>query len=626
MIHITEGERYVMMKPLGARPLSQDSPYSDLQLEFSGRHKEFATVTPIKTLSNAFDTGLNAVVVAEDLGSRVGAYSFKPGKEDEPHIIIVVNSRMNKKAIYEEGIFHEAREAYWEGQIWKDGAPITRHQAHVIASMEQRLSSEFITYYGLTAYDNLQLNGMNNEDRENIVKEYEKVREWHYSTLQKAIGEFPGRIRIKDLQQAKDYEYKVWLEASLLQRHFIYKGLFKDALIVKRNNVPGLSKKQVKLRLCEFSELTNDERDKVSDALQGWIGSHKLRDVIHIDYLGMLIRGLKENNIMSGAQFTGRDINRIYFAISKPEDNGTENIDVEAFVVISEQGDDRSVATCWEIRPANRIKKILLSEEEKDVKAQDVRFIGVGRQILIGVLLRELRFGFAYDSESDLYHISAQLEKEGLKASKSYNYKEVIGAIHERSIMTYKLLEDEAVAEGEGADDILKELAEEILGLAIRWTGNYIKPGFRVACTQIEDGRFSDNTYKIAKITENMSKLGKHKADQLVFLERITDLSCAPDRDLCKRRESLQAVADRAGVAISYYTPEGCKKSGASYNIIIPGENVYDEASFAKTAFDFRCKDGEYIISLDGTEHRLPGKNTILIADLPPRPHRTKSV
>jgi len=39
------------------------------------------------------------VVVAQDLGNKVGAYSFKPGKEDEPHIIIVVNSRMNKKAI-----------------------------------------------------------------------------------------------------------------------------------------------------------------------------------------------------------------------------------------------------------------------------------------------------------------------------------------------------------------------------------------------------------------------------------------------------------------------------------------------------------------------------------------------
>ncbi|MBN1872046.1 MAG: hypothetical protein JW800_05675 [Candidatus Omnitrophica bacterium] len=537
-----------------------------------------------------------------------------------------VNSRMNKKGIYEEGVFHETREAYWSAQTWKDGTPITRRQAHVIASMEQRLNPEFITDCGLTAYDNLQLNGMNNEDREKIITEYEKVREWHHSTLQRAIGEFPGRIRIKDLQQAKDYEYKVWLEASLLQRHFIYRGPFKDTLIVKRNNVPGLSKKQVKLRLCEFSELTDNERDKVSTALHGWSGSQKMRDVIHIDYLNMLIKGLRENDIMSGARFTGRDISRIYFAISKPEDNGTKNIDVEAFVVISEQGDDRSVVTCWEIRPANRTKKILLSEEEKDVTAKDVRFIGVGHQILIGVLLRELRLGFAYDSESDLYHISTQLEKEGLKANRSYSYKEVIGAIQARSIMTYKLLEDEAIAEGGGADDILKELAEEILGLAIMWTGNYIKPGFRVACTRIEDSRFSNNTYKIAKITEDMSKLGKHKADQVVFLERITDASRDPDGDLRKRRESLQAVADRTGVAISYYTYECSKKPAANCNTIIPRENVYDKAPFTKTAFDIRRKDGEYIIALDGTEHRLPDKDTILIVDPPPGPHRAKSV
>ncbi|MFH1753867.1 MAG: hypothetical protein ABH875_06760 [Candidatus Omnitrophota bacterium] len=526
---------------------------------------------------------------------------------------------MDKKAMRK---INGSREAYWMEHRWNDGSQITQREAHVIASMEERLDPQLITGNGLTDYDKRRLGRMTNQDRESIITEYVKERKWHHSILQKAIEEFPEHIKIKDLQQVKDYEYQVWLEASLLQCHMIYKGAFNDVIIVKRNNVPGLSKKQVKLHVREFSELTDDERDKLSTALQGWAGSQKLRNVIHIDYLDMLIKGLKENNIESGAKFTGRDISRIYFAISTPEDNGTRDIDVEAFVVISEQGDDKSVATCWEIRPANRTKKILISEEEKNVTTQDVRFIGVGRQILIGVLLRELRLGFAYDSESDLYHISAQLEKEGLKKSKSYNFREIIGAIHERSILTYKLLEDDAAAKVEGADDILKELAVEILGLAIIWTRDYIKPGFRVACTRIESGRFSDNTYRIAKITEDMSRLGKHKADHLIFLEQTTDPGDDPDRDLCNRRETLQVVADRTGVVISCYTYKDPKDRTVNYDIVIPAKHAYDKASFAKTRFSFGHKKGVCVISLDRVEHQLPDKGAILMID--PTAHPTK--
>lgn len=149
---------------------------------------------------NDFDGGIRARIVYDDTLGDVAAYHFTPDKNMPREVIIVINSNVSA-AIQKEGIYHEAREAYWmlEG--------FDQHQAHVIASAEQTRGTNT-----LTAYHESQLQNMGLYELEAIIREDETMRQWHHSVLTDAgidLGDVNNyermlRRRAEELASAKD--------------------------------------------------------------------------------------------------------------------------------------------------------------------------------------------------------------------------------------------------------------------------------------------------------------------------------------------------------------------------------------------------------------------------------------
>lgn len=195
----------------------------------------------------------------------------------------------------------------------------------------------------------------------------------------------------------------------------------KDGIPVLRNNVSRKNQGQVTMRVCEISELSDEERPGVIEALDHW--SDYAQRVTHQWRVDEIIADLKRAESGKEVPLNG-DLRRTYIAISSPEVNGKEKVDVEGFVIVKEFDGDTWVA-CWEIKPDNR-------DEEP-------RFIGIGRQLLCYAVHRELgtryEIGFDLDTEDEL-------RAEGLRPNIIYEDTYLVDYVRRRIRKTLKILED----------------------------------------------------------------------------------------------------------------------------------------------------------------------------------------
>ncbi|GEM_PF-6781516 len=110
-------------------------------------------------------------------------------------------------------------------------------------------------------------------------------------------------------------------------------------------------------------------------------------------------------------------------------------------------------------------------------------------------------------------------------------------------------------------------------GIPVLWTAGFKKQGLRVACAQLQDDEFDQNTERIKNIVESLSRLGPDAPDLILFPE-ILDKTYCTEEEAETRIKLLQEAADRTkiaiGLCIEYESPDP-QNSNITYNIIKPG-------------------------------------------------------
>jgi len=286
-------------------------------------------------------------------------------------------------------------------------------------------------------------------------------------------------------------QYHVWLERELQQGPYLAKGKLRDSIFVKRNNVSGKKPGQVKIRVCEISELTEDERGNAANALEQWFKFSDYRYVLHSEFVSDLIRVLRDD-VEGGLRSFGMPVTRVYLAISVPDINNESEVDIEGYVAVSDNMtyfdyETTSVIVNWEIKPRNRSKAIGILEKPLP-PSKAARFVGVGHQLLCAAIVRELRMGyrgFVFDINAD-----DELKDKGIECvplsspvlpDHVYSPHRLMSYVNNQHQVTGEILRNAAVSGDKGADEILKEITAEAVDLPAKPDGGEDDGGPEVA-------------------------------------------------------------------------------------------------------------------------------------------------
>jgi hypothetical protein len=174
-----------LMKNLG--PRGEDK---SIELDLSVFHSYFIERSSSVEEKNYYGINAKVIEVNPDYFRTSGPRQLQPGayhfsvkdEAGEERFIIVLNAYyIGEGEVYDEGIFHEAREIFWKGQGF------SAHEAHVVASAEQVMKfSKGGTV--LTDYHREQLKSMSYDAFEYILNEDSQKRDWHYDVLLRANG------------------------------------------------------------------------------------------------------------------------------------------------------------------------------------------------------------------------------------------------------------------------------------------------------------------------------------------------------------------------------------------------------------------------------------------------------
>lgn len=235
---------------------------------------------------------------------------------------------------------------------------------------------------------------------------------------------------------------------------FIFSEKFSHRIIVFRNHVKNMPKGQVCMRVCEISDLSELERIFVANAFSKWLTEFPGPDrnrVIHPKTIKFIIDLL--------TMYNPRVNMRIYVAISYPEVNGKDTIDVEGFSIVT--GNQGWVSMdMWEIKPDNRDGLVNARYIPKwfkiPIQRRKDRFLGVGNQILSYTIWREMQRG----CEKFMFRVAAkrQLSREGFSPSIWYDVGQGIAFMKEWNMRNIKRIEKAAEMNDAGARGILADL------------------------------------------------------------------------------------------------------------------------------------------------------------------------
>jgi len=252
-------------------------------------------------------------------------------------------------------------------------------------------------------------------------------------------GKIPIRIfqkPVTPLFQAKDRAEQLL--------HYMYGDDAHDGkgVIVHRKDSPGKKGHQVVLPVYEISwikeNFSEEKLQAVIDALNRW--TDPVHDIVFSEMLDILL--LKDDTpleeIEGGLVLLGKIESelgndppyRFYLAISEPEENGVEKIEVEGFVEVL---DNRY----GEIDHDCEVKTL----EVKGAGERKEEFIGLGRQLLRYAIKKELQLG----AERVKFGLSGLANKlfarEGLDVRRIYGPRELEKILLIGAQRTIKLLE-----------------------------------------------------------------------------------------------------------------------------------------------------------------------------------------
>ncbi|MCX5714553.1 MAG: methyltransferase domain-containing protein, partial [Candidatus Omnitrophica bacterium] len=119
--------------------------------------------------------------------------------------------------------------------------------------------------------------------------------------------------------------------------------------------------------------------------------------------------------------------------------------------------------------------------------------------------------------------------------------------------------------------EVAQDANDTVQGLKITWAGteNRGKNALRVACVQLKAGMFVENTGRITTITQRLSDRVRQPAVDIVFFPEDLDKDgVATQEMLASRRDVLQSIADKTGIAIGYSL--NCPGGKILYRLIHP--------------------------------------------------------
>lgn len=324
--------------------------------------------------------------------------------------------------------------------------------------------------------------------------------------------------------------------------HNIYASDFlKDRIIAYRNfEGSGIRKQQITLKVCEISELTDQERLAVIQSLSNWTDCEL--QAKHARLIKNIVSYLSGQIVQPGRTFyPGKS--RVYVALSDTDTNGKNRIDVEGFITTNDDADGANIE-CWEVKPDNRKPageseanilrmelQLILQSPTKPVR--EPRFIGVGRQLLFHVLHRESMshkgcIGFNIVSRHEL-------AADGLDIEKRYFPDELLVPMLERSERTLNLLKDAVSAPGgDSAKAILAGLAFDGSAKAkSAGVGNSVRSAIDGRVRSIIAGEAETNRLfeKAAAISSpiSLSHLGGPEREAIIYLHNSFADTLAPE-------------------------------------------------------------------------------------------------
>ena len=216
----------------------------------------------------------------------------------------------------------------------------------------------------------------------------------------------------------------------------------KDGVAVLRNDVPGKEKGQVALRVCEISDLNDTEIQEVVDALNVWLDEYRFPEISHGELVSRIISNLN-TRLNPGVKLFDKS-RRIFIAISKPEVNGLDRVDVEGIVEV-EDGNEYNTVCYWEIKPPNRHNANVIPAKfgfaPFELEDEELRFIGVGRQLLWYAIYREIKPAHSKGLRFEL-GAASQLQNEGIEPYHDYSRITLFGLLRTRIIKTLGILGD----------------------------------------------------------------------------------------------------------------------------------------------------------------------------------------
>lgn len=221
-----------------------------------------------------------------------------------------------------------------------------------------------------------------------------------------------------------------------------------NILVVKRNNVRGLSKEFVSLRMKELGQLTPMEKTQVAVIFRKWLSEDP--EIGHILSVRAYLSRLEGTPPPEGYSF-----DKLYLALSDPAINGTDTIGVESFVEFT-NGPDKKSVTCWENAPHNtdiflERWRIFSGDMSNKPAGKHRGFLGAGRQLLWRAIQKEFlemggeMFEFQVGATAVLKEEGVEIE-EGPQGfwSKKYTRVEIQELLTKAEQRTRKILEDAA--------------------------------------------------------------------------------------------------------------------------------------------------------------------------------------
>jgi len=218
------------------------------------------------------------------------------------------------------------------------------------------------------------------------------------------------------------------------QRFSIFKGKFRNKIIVERINQRMGEPVQVLLDVTEISDIPKKQRRAVLECFNVWAayGDKYMHTEIARYVKAAWFPRETDERIPPNL--------RIYLAISQPEQNGTDSIFVEGFAAASDNtfNSDAFVAhlpigvviTPIEVYMPNRKK-------EEDFH----RFIGVGTELLWAVANIEL--GNLKPNQHMTFHVS-HFDNEGIVRGVGYRSAEVRSLAYVRSLKTCGIISEQS--------------------------------------------------------------------------------------------------------------------------------------------------------------------------------------